>query len=268
MTNWSKVGIIGCGNIGSGFATALYTTTKIYVHNRTPEKANILATQIECESCSLEQLLNTCHILILATKPQDLDAISKSMLRYLTEEHVILSTLAGISLNKLKSTFRNSLVIRTMPNIGISTKGGFVALVDDPLLPPEFLKNIEKTLSPAGHILKVDEKQMDAVTAIAGSGPALISLIIESFMDAGVHMGLEADLAQELTVIALNSTLSILKNSGAHPAQIKHKICSPGGGTIRAIESAEKMSTRASIITALTAAYNRILELQGDKTHV
>ncbi len=188
-------------------------------------------------------------ILLLAIKPYALELVSQKLKG---RAKAVISVLAGSSINSIKKEIDSEFYIRAMPNLAATYQKSMTTLCGD----EEFKDEAIKIANSFGTTLWLSsEKELDIATAIAGSGPAFLSLIAESLADGGVKEGLKRDDAYSL-VRGLFEGFSFLLNN-KHPAIIKDEVMSPGGTTAAGYSALEECGTRNSMIKAISKAYNR-----------
>lgn len=202
------------------------------------------------------------EVVLLAVKPQVLTEILSNIKNQLKNKMVISIT-AGITINSLKEVIPKSRVIRVMPNTPSLVKAGISAIAPGPDTTEEDLELVWKLLSGVGGVVQVEEKLMDAVTGLSGSGPAYIYMVIEALSDGGVLMGLPRKLATELAAWTVQGAAKMVLETGKHPGELKDMVTSPGGTTIKAVEELEKNNLRGTLISAVKAAAERSRELNN-----
>jgi pyrroline-5-carboxylate reductase len=148
-------------------------------------------------------------------------------------------------------------VVRIMPNTPALISQGVIALAASSEVREESLRELEKILGAAGMVDRIDETYMDAVTGLSGSGPAFVYLFIEALADAGVQAGLPREKAQRYAAQTVLGAAAMVKETGQHPGQLKDAVASPGGTTIAGIAELEKGAFRGTVMSAVTAAFNK-----------
>jgi pyrroline-5-carboxylate reductase len=196
-------------------------------------------------------------LIILAVKPRDLSPVMEEI-RGLSPEQLVLSIVAGATLSSLCQGLNHSFIIRAMPNMPAQIGEGmtiWTATAETKQKQKELAQAILGVLGK--EIYVTDEKYLGMATALSGSGPAYVFLFIEAFVDAGVHIGLPRDVAQELVIqTILGSTLTVEK-TGKHPAGLRNMVTSPGGTTTEALLQLEKGGFRSLLLEAVVAAYKK-----------
>jgi pyrroline-5-carboxylate reductase len=152
-------------------------------------------------------------------------------------------------------------VARIMPNTAALVSQGMIALTVSPRFPPARLAALEKILAGAGVVDRIDEKLMDAVTGLSGSGPAFVCQFIEALSDGGVLAGLPRDKALRYAAQTVLGAAALCLQTGKHPGELKDMVTSPGGTTIQGIAALERNGFRGAVISAVEAAWKRAQEL-------
>jgi len=195
-------------------------------------------------------------------KPQDMGALLDEIGPELRTGQLVVSLAAGITTAFLESRLPDGVpVVRVMPNTPALVDEGMAAIAPGAHCDDEHLAVAEELLGSTGRVLRVPEKQMDAVTAISGTGPAYVFFVVESMIEAGVHLGLPRGTATELVVQTLVGSAKMLRETGTHPTVLREQVTSPGGTTAAALRELEVHKVRAAFLAAMEAARNRSAEL-------
>ena len=258
------IGIIGCGVMGGAIARIASHHHNVILHDHKKTNATPLAREIGAKvELDLGKLSEGSDVVILAVKPKDLKVISEPIASHLSKGQLVVSILAGITLETLQMHFPNSTVFRVMPNLPLVCGHGMLGIVDDPEVKNEEKHRVEEALKGLGTISWMNEGLMNAFTALTSSNPAFIYLIIEAMVEAGVSLGFKADMALEYVLKTLEGSVALLKTSGVSPTELKMRITSPGGATIAGLNELESQGVRAGIIAGLKACYRRAEEMGG-----
>ncbi len=257
-------GFIGVGNMGGALARALTKTVNpknIAVTDKNKKKAVEFSKELNCAVCDIKTLINGCDVIFLGVKPQMLSALAEEIADDVeANKPVLVSMLAGVEIKKINELFKDCPVIRIMPNIPVGVGQGMILLSKNNLVTDEILLRFKEAMKEAGEIDEISEKLIDAGSAVSGCGPAFVSLFIEALADGGVRAGLPRDKAVLYAAQTLLGTAETVK-AGLHPAILKDRVCSPGGTTIAGVEALENGAFRASVINAVTAAYEKTLKI-------
>ncbi len=206
---------------------------------------------------------SSAEVLLLAIKPQIFDVIAEQLKDEidLYTNVLIISILAGVNLERLESVFCNQPVIRSMPNTPSLVGAGMTAITRGNKVSDDHFILASSIFSAIGEVLEVNESLMNGVTALSGSGPAFVAIMMEALADGGVASGLPRAIANQLALQTVLGTAQLLKEKSLHPAQLKDQVTSPGGTTIAGVAQLEKSAFRSAIIEAVKAAYHRSQEL-------
>ncbi|BBJ27451.1 pyrroline-5-carboxylate reductase [Athalassotoga saccharophila] len=253
-----KIGIIGVGNIGTIIAEALIHDHELVLVNRRTEKLKRFQNKAQIFS-KIEEMPDV-NILFFCVKPQD--AIS-ALKRIKVKSDLIISTVTGLKISAIKS-YLNGDIVRIMPNIPISIGKGVVGITYSEEFPEDKKQTVKSLLSNFGVLVEIEEKHFAAVTALSGSGPAFIFVIIEALVDAGMKLGLSYDTSMELVIETIKGSAELLQKEGKHPGEFRHLVTSPGGTTIEGIYSLEREGLRGILMKMIIDTYKKALELQGD----
>jgi pyrroline-5-carboxylate reductase len=196
--------------------------------------------------------------LLLVVKPQDMAEVLQEMAPHVSAQTLVVSLAAGITTGFVESHLPDDVpVIRVMPNTPALVDEGMSAISRGSHCDEAHLAEAETLLSAVGRVLRVPEKQQDAVTAISGSGPAYIFFVVEAMIEAGVHLGLPRSTATELVLQTVVGSAKLLRETGEHPVVLRERVTSPGGTTAAAVRELEDHKVRAAFLTAMEAARNR-----------
>jgi pyrroline-5-carboxylate reductase len=263
-----KIAFIGGGNmaealikglIESGFAKS----NEIIVSDIRKERLEWLSNEYKVET-ELDNLNLTKkgEILILAVKPQDIPSVLGEIKGNVRPHHLIVSIAAGISIAYIQRRLQEGIrIIRVMPNAPALVKQGCSAISPGRYANSDDLEMVKGIFGSVGEIVIVEEKWMDVVTALSGSGPAYFLLIIEALTEGGVKMGLPREISQALTLNTLIGTAILMKETKKHPAILKEMVTSPGGTTIAGLHEMEKGGIRGILMSAIDIATQRSREL-------
>lgn len=262
------IGFIGAGQmaraLARGFVGAgLVTAGKIAYFDPVEQAGREfgLAVSGAAAKRSNREVAEAADVVFLAVKPQSMAAVFAELAGALSPQKLIVSIAAGITVSRLIEGLKTQRVVRVMPNtpalVGQGASGyalGAGATAAD----GELVKQLQ---SAVGRAFQVDEKLLDAVTGLSGSGPAFVYVMIEALSDAGVKMGLPRDIATALAAQTVRGSAEMVLTTGEHPAALKDKVASPGGTTIAGLAALESHGLRAALIAAVEAATRRSQEL-------
>ncbi|NLO89344.1 MAG: pyrroline-5-carboxylate reductase [Clostridia bacterium] len=201
--------------------------------------------------------------IILAVKPNNIREVVEEIRDALTAEKTLISIAAGISTAFIEDLLEKEIpVVRAMPNTPCLIGEGVTALCTGKYAEKGHLEIAAELFGTAGKVLELPEKLMNGATALSGSGPAYIYLIIEALVDAGVTIGIPRNTASDLVVQTVIGAAKMVSLSEEHPAVLKAKVMSPGGTTAAALKKLEEGEIRAVLMEAVEAAWEKAKELQ------
>lgn len=260
-------GFIGSGNMGSALATAVSKTInpkEIAVSDHDPKKAEDLAKSLGAVSSSNAEIIKNSKYIFLGVKPQMLENLFKEIAPILAERDdnfVIVTMAAGTSISDIsKLAGKNYPTIRIMPNTPVSIGCGIILFAANEIV--EDTKEFTEMMKMSGVLDEIPENLIDAASCITGCSPAWIYMFIESLSDGGVRCGLPRAKAISYACDALIGSAQLVKKSGKHPGLLKDEVTSPGGTTIAGVHALENNSFRGTVIDAVTAAYEKTLNLK------
>ena len=269
-----KLAFIGCGTMGEAIiATLLHgemiSASQISGSEPVAERRDDLAKRYGIKmTASNVEAVEGADLIMLTIKPQSLDSIAKDLRGKLSANQVVVSILAGATVARITSGLEHGAVVRAMPNTPSQIGQGMTVWMATPDVSESQQVEVAAALSAMGHAVQVEsENEVDMATALSGTGPAYIFLVMESLIDAGVHMGFSRRIAEELVLQTMIGSVLFAKDSGKHPAELRNMVTSPGGTSAAAIYQMEKGSLRTVISRAVWAAYQRTQEL-GQGEHV
>lgn len=262
-----RITIVGCGVMGSTFARHLSSHHTLTLYDRHVEKREALALEVGGSGGSdLIWALNGAELILLAIKPKDLLALSQEVKGASLKGKVIISVLTGATLSLLKSLFPEAELVRAMPNLGIAYGQGVTGIVQDPQLGEEVQSKVESVMEGMGLTLWLAENRIDALIALSGSGIAFVLVMIEAMIDGGIFLGFSSKEARAIVLETMRGAIALLEQSGAHPAELKQRISSPGGTTVAGLKAMEEAGVRAGILSTLNACYERSVEITRSMT--
>ena len=275
-----KIGFIGSGNMGEAFVgaliqTGIFSSSMIYASDISEKRLDILNKTYGISVMKDNfKLFSECEIVILAVKPQHiyqvLSQISEHEDYQIPNRKIVISIAAGIPLHKIEDLLYNSLdnesrerlpIIRVMPNTPALVLAGMSGMSPNKYAKAEDVKTIKIILEAIGKVIEFKEEDLDAVTALSGSGPAYVFYIAEAMIEGGIKVGLEPDKAAVLTVATIQGALKLMEKSSESPEILRQKVTSPGGTTEAAFKILDKNRVKQNVIKAIEAAKRRSKEL-------
>ncbi|NYI99505.1 pyrroline-5-carboxylate reductase [Nocardioides thalensis] len=263
-----KTAVIGAGVMGetllSGLVRAGRRVDDLLVGEKRAERATELEERYGVTVVSNVDAAAKADTVALVVKPQDMADVLGEIAPSLRAGQLLVSLAAGITTAFIESYVPEGVaVVRVMPNTPALVDQGMSAISAGSHCDEAHLAEAESLMASVGRVVRVPEKQQDAVTAISGSGPAYVFFVVESMIEAGVHLGLPRATAHELAVQTLVGSAAMLKETGEHPTVLREQVTSPGGTTAAALRELEVHRVRAAFLAALEAARDRSRELAG-----
>jgi pyrroline-5-carboxylate reductase len=206
--------------------------------------------------------VENADLVILAVKPQKLSRMLKGIRNCIPEDALVLSIIAGATVETISSGLNHDSIVRAMPNTPAQIGQGITVWTASSAVDDEQLELARLVLSALGQEVHVEEEYyLDMATALSGSGPAYVFLFMEALMDAGVHMGFPRRIAEQLVTQTILGSVSYYQKNELHPAQLRNQVTSPGGTSAEALYYLEKAGLRTAISRAVWAAFERSQEL-------
>lgn len=210
-------------------------------------------------------------VVVLSVKPQRLDHVLAALSGAIKPDALVLSIVAGATIEKIGVALRHSLVVRSMPNTPAQIGEGITVWTAAPAVSSEQREMARQILGALGEELYVEEETyLDMATALSGTGPAYVFLFMEAMVDAGVHLGFPRRIAEQLVAHTVRGSVDYYqrRDDPVHLARLRNEVTSPGGTSAAALYYLEKAGFRTAISRAIWAAYERSLELgAGSKRH-
>lgn len=258
--------VIGAGVMGetliSGLVRGGHEPGSLLVVEKRVDRAQELTERYAVRVVDDLAAVAVADTVALVVKPQDMGEVLDEIRDHVAPGQLVVSLAAGITTRFIEQRLQPGVaVVRVMPNTPALVDEGMAAISAGSHCDAEHLTRAEAMLAVTGKVLRVPEKQQDAVTAISGSGPAYLFFVVESMIEAGVHLGLPRSTATELVVQTVVGSATLLRETGEHPTVLREQVTSPGGTTAAAIRELEDHKVRAAFITAMEAARNRSVDL-------
>ena len=260
------VAILGAGGMGeallSGLLRAGRRAEDLLVTRRRAERGQELVERYGVELVSNAAAARKAETLIIAVKPQDMATLLDEIAPEVRAGQLVVSLAAGVTTSFIETRLAEGVaVVRVMPNTPALVDEGMAAIAPGAHCDDSHLAEAEDLLRATGRVVRVPEKQLDAVTAVSGTGPAYVFYIVEAMIEAGVHLGLPRSTATELVVQTIVGSAKLLRDTGEHPTVLRERVTSPGGTTAAAVRRLEEGKVRADFLAAIEAARDRAREL-------
>jgi pyrroline-5-carboxylate reductase len=226
--------------------------------HRLEERFGIQATESNFEAA------RDTDLVILTIKPQVLQAVMRQLSGSLSAEQVVVSVIAGAPIDVLVNGLGHQAVVRVMPNTPAQVGQGMSVWSTTPGVTDSQRLRVQAVLRALGEELWVEEeKYVDMATALSGTGPTYVFLMMEALIDAGVHMGFPRRIAEQIVLQTVSGSVAFARDSGKHMAELRNMVTSPGGTSAEAIYQMEKGGLRTVLSRAVYAAYQRTQVLAG-----
>lgn len=257
-----RTAVIGAGVMGetllSGLVRAGRRVDHLLVGEKHPERARELEERYGVAVVANAEAARRADTVALVVKPQDMGDLLADIAGELRPGQLLVSLAAGITTAFIESRVPEGVaVVRVMPNTPALVDQGMAAISPGSHCSEAHLAEAEALMASVGKVLRIPERQQDAVTAISGSGPAYIFFVVESMIEAGVHLGLPRSTARELVIQTVVGSATMLRETGTHPVELREQVTSPGGTTAAALRELEIHGVRAAFLAAIEAARNR-----------
>lgn len=231
-----------------------------------PERRDQLAREYGIRvAASNADAADAADVIVLAIKPQMLARVARDLRPRLRDGQLVLSIMAGATTAAITGFIDHRQVVRSMPNTPARLGRGMTVWYATPEVTPEQREQARALLRTLGHEIEVDDEKLVAMaTAVSGSGPTYVFLVMEALIDAAVHLGFPRHIAHDLVIETLEGSTLFAKSSGMHPAELRNMVTSPGGTSAAALHELESGRLRTVLSEAVWAAYRRTVEL-GDQ---
>jgi pyrroline-5-carboxylate reductase len=258
----TQTAILGAGVMGetllSGLVRAGRRVDHLLVGEKRVERARELEERYGVAVVSNVEAARKADTLALVVKPQDMGELLDEIAPELRPGQLVVSLAAGITTGFIEARVPDGVaVVRVMPNTPALVDEGMAAISPGTHCDEGHLAEAEALMGSVGKVLRIPERQQDAVTAISGSGPAYIFFVVESMIEAGVHLGLPRSTATELVIQTVTGSAKMLRETGTHPVVLREQVTSPAGTTAAALRELEIHRVRAAFLAAMEAARDR-----------
>ncbi len=257
-----RMAVLGAGNIGAALIGGI-------LKGGVADREHLLATDLNAERVQEiaerfsiavtiggnREAVQAAEVIILAVKPYTLPGVLVEIRDVLRDDQILISVAAAVPIALIEKLIARRLpIFRAMPNIPVVVDEGATAVTSNGVGTAEQRRLVENILAAVGYVVFVEEEMMHAVTALSGSGPAYIYMVIEALIEGGLKMGLSRAIATRLTEQTVLGAAKLVRETGLHPAILKDQVITPGGVTISAIHELEKHGLRSMLISAIETA--------------
>ena len=258
-----KYGFLGCGNMGGTIARALSGKTKDIAVSDRSGKAKQLAQELGVAYSDNASIASSCDRIFLAVKPHMMKDMLLPLQDTLAKRKPLLITMAaGLEIRQIEEFAGTHLpVIRIMPNTPTSVGKGVIPYCANDLVAEDMKVDWLEDMEMCGLLDPLEERLMDAASALSGSGPAYLYLMLEAMADGGVACGLPRAKALDYAAMTMAGAAEIYLSTHTHPGALKDAVCSPGGSTIAGVRVLEERGFRGAAMDCVCAAYAKNKEL-------
>ena len=271
----TKLAVLGGGKMGEALVGGLLASgwrsaDEIVVTARREERLAEVSKNYGVEVTTDNSVaVKDATIVVLAVKPQDIEALLAQISTHVRADQTVLSVVAAIPTSFIEEHLDEPVaVVRAMPNTPSVVHEGMAGIAAGRNADDEHVRIAREVLEHVGRVVVVPESYLDAVTAISGSGPAYFALLAEAMIEAGILLGLSREISTDLVVQTMLGSAKLLRDEKMHPVELREMVTSPGGTTIRAIRVLEQSGVRAAFLNAIQAAMERSQELARGEPEV
>jgi pyrroline-5-carboxylate reductase len=267
------VGFLGAGNMAEALIRGLLASealpaAKLWACDVRAERLRELHQSHGIHTTTdAAAMLRSCDVVVLSVKPQTLAQVLPAVAEQARPGALVISVAAGVTIDTIEGQLVGRRLIRAMPNAPALAQAGATALARGRHASDDDERVARWMFEAVGRVVVVEEKQMDAVTGLSGSGPAYLMLVIEALADGGVKMGLPRETALMLATQTTLGSARLLQQTRLHPGALKDMVASPGGTTIAGLHRLEAGALRATLMDAVEAATRRSEELGARMNH-
>jgi pyrroline-5-carboxylate reductase len=268
MTELPRIAFLGAGQMAEAVLRGLLRaeaapTHRLYASDIRRDRLDYITTELGIQACdNNREALRQAEVAVIAVKPQDAPELLADMQHAVKGEHLIISIAAGVKLTTIEAAMPTTVpVIRVMPNTPAFVSEGMAVLARGHHATAEHEQVARRIFESVGRVVVLSESKMDAVTALSGSGPGFVALMIDGLADGGVAAGLPRDVAMLLATQTVLGTARLILERDLHPGVLKDMVASPGGTTIAGLAVLERAGVRGALIDAIIAATRRSEEL-------
>jgi pyrroline-5-carboxylate reductase len=264
----ARIGVIGAGKIGGAIARGIIRAglagkSQVMASDISAELRGAMVDELGIQATADNGVLcDFADVVILAVKPQILDSVVRELAKRLGSSKLLVSVAAGVPLSRIEANLEpGARVVRVMPNIPCIVGAGAAGYAAGAHATADDLEQVDSILKSFGVAMAVEERYLDAVTGLSGSGPAFVFLFMEALADGGVQAGLAREVALKLALQTVYGAARMALESPKHLGALKDEVASPGGTTIAGIYALEQRGFRGAVMDAVVSATKRSQEL-------
>jgi len=258
----TKIGIIGGGNMGGAIIAGILKHFRVLICEQDQKRRQQLKRKYKITPGNLKTVVENSQVIILAVKPQNFERLLKTIRFFVTKDKLVISIAAGITCKYIEKRLESNIhVVRAMPNLPAQVGRGITGICPGKTTVNKDMILARRIFNCIGEVVIVNEKKMDAITAVSGSGPAYVFQFIEQFNSAAVSLGLDKNSAKNLVLQTIKGSLDLLEKQKEDAGQLRAKVTSKGGTTQAAIDVFQKRKSKEIFKAALSAAKKRARKL-------
>jgi pyrroline-5-carboxylate reductase len=273
MNNQPTIALIGAGVMGEAILAGilknkLTQANCIYISDAIAERNTEITERygVTASTEGRKMVEQAKDLVIISVKPQQLEDVFKELKGVIPEKALVLSIVAGATVELISDGLTHQSVVRAMPNTPAQIGEGITVWYPSKPVRAEQVELARHVLEALGQEVQVKEEiYLDMATALSGTGPAYVFMFMEAMIDAGVHLGFSRKISEQLVSQTVRGSVDYYRLKKVHPAQLRNEVTSPGGTTAQALYHLEKMGFRTAISRAVWAAYERSQELGRGK---
>ncbi len=265
-----RLHIIGGGFMGEAIidqviARGLTRPEDVRVCEIHPGRCEYLAARYKVQACpQYDAVAEPADALLLGVKPQDFPSVAENVRHRLHAEQLVVSIMAGVPMRRIGDALARHHVVRVMPNLGATVGEAFSIWTAMEEVTEEQRALVRTLLTGIGReMYTAEEKGLDIATAVSGSGPGYVMLLVEALIDGAVHIGLRREVATEMVLQTVLGAVRWAQDTGRHPAELRAQVASPGGTTVEGLLALERHGVRAALVEAVIAGYEKSRALGG-----
>ncbi|MDI6844298.1 MAG: pyrroline-5-carboxylate reductase [Anaerosomatales bacterium] len=264
---FGRIAVIGGGRMGEAIVAGLLASgaaaaEDIAVAEPDEDRRAVFESHGVAAVADGHDIVRDADVVILAVKPQVIDAVLAHVADEVPRDAVVVSIAAGVTTRRIEALLpEGAVVVRVMPNTPAMVGAGMSVVCGGSAASDEAVETVRSLFEALGQAIVLDERYFDVATAISGSGPAYVALVADALARAGVAHGLSKDVALQLALQTIRGTADLIERTGTHPEALIDAVASPGGTTIAALQVLEERAVRAAFAEAVAAAVRRAREL-------
>lgn len=263
------IGFIGAGNMANaiirGMSSKSFKYKDVYIHSRSKSKIDIpIDSNIKLIECNTNiEVIKKSKYIFLAVRPDIYDDVLLEIKHAINNDKLIITMAAGYEIAQVKKIIGEHKVVRTMPNTPAIAGCGYTIVSFDDLITSSEKNDIIEILNTFSEAQEASEKIINAYSAISGSGPAYVFMLIEAMADAAVLLGIPREEAYKAVEYTVFGSSKLALDTGMHPGVLKDMVCSAGGTTIEGVRTLEEKGFRSSIIECVINTYKKNLQISN-----